>query len=96
MRYGPGVQLHLGKLPPPSSKMINGKWLIGCESSRRFVVHDLDSRTVPHLQQVLWEHDAPIHGWCTCTVISSDGPVLYILLYDATDDGPFSPRYVNV
>jgi hypothetical protein len=31
-----------------TSKVIHGKWLVGCESSSKFVVHDLDSNTGLH------------------------------------------------
>lgn len=50
MRYGSSVVIPLGGSPLPPEELFNGKWYISCESSRRFVAHDLDSATVPRFR----------------------------------------------
>jgi hypothetical protein len=76
-------------------KVVDGRWLIDCESSgRTFVVHDLDSDSVTSTRQILYQQDQTVHDWDVSSLTSIDGPVVYIVFNFKTPQGSFSPWYV--
>ncbi|KAF8553689.1 hypothetical protein OG21DRAFT_1497572 [Imleria badia] len=72
-----------GASDPPI--IIYGKWLIGCESSSKFVAHNLDSNAEPHSAQLLWESASPINTWDACSVVFAGGLHIHGLFRIATD-----------
>lgn len=64
---------------PVAPKIIYGKWLVGCDSSSKFVVHDLDSKAGPHSYQFLWESASPIYSWDACSVVSTNGLLIHVV-----------------
>ena len=66
------------------NKLISGRWLVGCEEARRFILHDADPRAKIHPHKVLWEQDEPIVlAWDVHSVAPVGGqPVIdvYVLL----------------
>ena len=73
-----------GTSDPPI--ILYGRWLIGCESSSKFVVHDLDSNVGPHSHQLLWESASPINSWEACSVVSTGGLLILVLFRIATNE----------
>ncbi|KAG6377857.1 hypothetical protein JVT61DRAFT_14638 [Boletus reticuloceps] len=86
MRYLSIVQVRVQPMPMSCPRIIDGKWLISCESSERFVVYDLDSETVPPFRQVLWVCDRQIYRWDLQSATSIEGPVLCIMVTNIDED----------
>jgi hypothetical protein len=73
----------------PGSKIIYGKWFVGCDSSN-FVVRDLDSNAGLHSYQLLWESVSPIHSWDACSVVSTSGLLIHVVFCTRSQLGPWS------
>ena len=63
-------------------KLISGRWLIGCQGARRFVLHDVDPSSKTHVRQVLWEQEQPaVSSWDVHSMSHVAGQsVVYVLL----------------
>lgn len=79
----------LSSSSPP--KIIHGQWLLACELSRKFVVYDVGSETVPHIRDVLWEHDKRIYSWDAHSATSNKGLLVIVTFNDVTTDDQLSP-----
>lgn len=73
-------------LSSPFPQIINGRWVIGCESSRSFVVYDIDSGS----SRILWEKDSghPIYSWSAISA-ADEGLLVYIVFNDVTLTSPW-------
>jgi hypothetical protein len=71
---------------PVPPKIIYGKWLVSCESSSKFVVHDLDSKAGPHSYQFLWESASLIYSWDACPVVSTSGLFIHVVFCTIIDE----------
>lgn len=83
MRGLSSVKVRLGEpLGDTPTKLISGRWVVGCEDARRFVLHDADPCAKTHARKVLWEHDAPIvSAWDVHSMSPIAGQsVVYVLL----------------
>jgi hypothetical protein len=63
-------------------KLINGRWLVGCQEARRFVLHNVDPGSKTHARQVLWEQEQPVvSAWDVHSMSPLAGQsVVYVLL----------------
>ena len=82
MREVSSVGIKLGvPLPCTHVKLINGRWLVGCEEYRRFVLHDIDPSSKTRVRQVLWEQEQPVCAWDVHSMSPVEGQsVVYVLL----------------
>ncbi|KAF8549630.1 hypothetical protein OG21DRAFT_567454 [Imleria badia] len=83
MREVSSVKINLGlPLATTPTKLISGRWLVGCEEAKRFVLHDADPRAKTHAHKVLWEQDEPIVStWDVHSVSPVAGQsIVYVLL----------------
>ncbi|KAG9310814.1 hypothetical protein JVU11DRAFT_8667 [Chiua virens] len=81
MRFKSTAEVSIDALPNGPLKIFNNKWLVSFEHPGKFVIHDLDKRTVqevPCSRQVHLESHLNF-VWETCSVTSLEGPVLYIM-----------------
>ena len=56
----------------------------GCESSKRFVLHDVENPE--SRQQVLWEVEESVESWDVCSVTSDEGQCFLYVLFNHEDD----------
>ena len=72
------VKIKLKGEPTTPPKLIHGRWLIACELTRRFLLHDTETGA----QRVLWKQDKPeVSSWDVCSMVSVEGQcVAYVLL----------------
>ncbi|KAF8549616.1 hypothetical protein OG21DRAFT_566874 [Imleria badia] len=93
MREVSSVNIKLGQPLATTPILISGRWLVGCEKARRFVLHDSDPRAKTRARKVLWEHTNPIiSAWDAHSVSPVPGQsVVCVLLYTKTKQG--SPKW---
>jgi len=73
---------------PEVLHLVGGRWLVVCQSNRRFVLYDTNPDAEPHAPQVLWEQEKEITTYEVClpTLLSKEGQwIVYVLL---RTDGP--------
>ena len=88
MREVSSVKIKLEKpLAVTPNKLISGRWLVGCEDARRFVLHDADPRAGTRACKVLWERDEPIvSAWDVHSVSPVAGQsIVYVLLLESIE-----------
>ncbi|KAF8550224.1 hypothetical protein OG21DRAFT_1499929 [Imleria badia] len=87
MRYVSHVKLRVEQQPRGCIKLLGGRFLIGCESASRFVLHDVDAHARP--KQVIWEQEEPVLAWDVSSMTTEDGRfVVYVLLSEKKLDIP--------
>ena len=65
--------------------LIDGQWLIVCQSKRRFVLYDTNADGETHVPQIVWEQEEhcqwQIGYWDKYSVVSEEGQcVVYVIL----------------
>ncbi|KAF8553182.1 hypothetical protein OG21DRAFT_1497848 [Imleria badia] len=77
------VELQVEQQPRGVIRLLSGRFLIGCESASRFVLHDVDANVEPHAsqKQVIWEQQEQVLAWAATSIATEDGRfVMYVLL----------------
>ena len=82
MRELSSLSIKLGQPLPTTHTLVSGRWLLGSEEARRFVLHNADPRAKTHARKVLWEHKKPIVlAWDGHSVSPVPGQsIAYVLL----------------
>ncbi|KAF8555899.1 hypothetical protein OG21DRAFT_1495922 [Imleria badia] len=91
MRDVSHVELLIEQNPRGRIELLGGRFLVGCESASRFVLHDIDADAEPHAhrKQVIWEQEEPVLAWAASSMTTLDGRfVVYVLLSDEKLDIP--------
>lgn len=96
MRDASYIELQIEQQPRSHIELLGGRWIIGCESRSRFVLHDINIK--PESQrQVIWEQEELVVNWKVCSVASKEGQCLvYVLLGTEVQDTPYPVWYVCV
>ncbi|KAF8549626.1 hypothetical protein OG21DRAFT_1606346 [Imleria badia] len=88
LREVSSVKIKLGRpFAVMPTKLISGRWLVGCEEARRFVLHDVNLCAKTHAHKVLWEQDGPtVSAWVVRSVSPVAGQsIVYVLLLETTE-----------
>ncbi|KAF8548769.1 hypothetical protein OG21DRAFT_684604 [Imleria badia] len=91
MRDVSHVELRVEQQPRGCIKLLSGRFLVGCESASRFVLHDVDADAESHAsqKQVIWEQEEPVLAWDASSMTTEDGQfVVYVLLSEEKLDIP--------
>ncbi|KAF8557161.1 hypothetical protein OG21DRAFT_1494932 [Imleria badia] len=91
MRDVSHVELRIEQQPRGYITLLGGRFLVGCESASRFVLHDVDADAEPHAhrKQVIWEQEEPVLAWTASSMTTEDGRfVVYVLLSEGKLDIP--------
>ncbi|KAF8547148.1 hypothetical protein OG21DRAFT_1607513 [Imleria badia] len=73
-----------GSLFGTTIRLLGGRWLVGCESETRFVLHDIYPNSESR-RQVIWESEHPVETWDACSVTSEEGQCRIYVLFDGED-----------
>ena len=85
------VELRVEQQPYGPIQLLVGRFIVGCDSASRFVLHDIDANTEPHgfQKQVIWEQEEPVLSWDVSSMTTEDGrSVVYVLLSEKKLDVP--------
>lgn len=82
MRDLSSTKVHLKGIPSMPPKLISGRWLLSCESGRRFVLYDVCAGAETLAHQVLWEEEKPVvSSWDMRWMTSVEGRcVVYVVV----------------
>ena len=74
--------------------LIDGRWLIACQSKRRIVLYDTDADAKTRVPQILWEHETHIGWWDKYSVVSEEGQlVVYVILSEEPEQHPLAQQW---
>ncbi|KAG9310781.1 hypothetical protein JVU11DRAFT_8630 [Chiua virens] len=72
------TQIRLAGSPLGPPRIIGGRWLVTFESYKQIIFHDIETRT----RQVVWECSGMITSWDICSIVSSEGFLVYVVFRD--------------